>query len=310
MSATAALHTRELPSFPTGLLAFARRHPLVAYFALAYVLTWVLVVPIALSQRGVGWLALPDWLLLVLFLAGTFVGPAPAAFALTALIDGRAGVRALLRRMVQWRVGIAWYLLVVVGYPVVMLAVVSVQVGAAPLNALLSNPWLLVSSYLPGIAVGLIFPSLGEEPGWRGFALPRLQRLYGPLLASLILGLLHALWHTPAYFVRGAISDNGFDLGVYVGNSIGIVAFTFVWTWLFNSTCGSVLFAMLMHATSNATSQLLGQLSDADSGLWGRLFPVLLALLVVAATRGWLAYRGRVPGQPGQQRSVIWKHSR
>ena len=158
--------------------------------------------------------------------------------------------------------------------------------------------------------MGLIFPSLGEEPGWRGFALPRLQRLYGPLLASLILGLLHALWHTPAYFVRGAISDNGFDLGVYVGNSIGIIAFTFVWTWLFNSTCGSVLFAMLMHATSNATSQLLGQLSDADSGLWGRLFPVLLALLVVAATRGWLAYRGRVPGQPGQQRRVMWEHSR
>jgi membrane protease YdiL (CAAX protease family) len=214
------------------------------------------------------------------------------------LIDGRAGVRALLLRMVQWRVGIGWYLLVILGYPVVLLAGLSVVLGAAPLNALLSNPSLLVSSYLPGIAFGLVFPSLGEEPGWRGFALPRLQRLYGPLLASLILGVLHALWHTPAYFVRGAISDNGFDLGVFVGNSLAIVAFTFIWTWLFNSTSGSVLFAMLVHATGNATSQLLGQLSDADAGLWGRVYPVLLALLVIAATRGRLAYSSRVPGQP------------
>jgi membrane protease YdiL (CAAX protease family) len=298
MSATAALQPRELPSSGAGLLAVAKRHPLVAYFVLAYVLTWVFVVPIALSQRGVGWIALPDSLLLVLFVLGTFAGPAPAAFVLTGLIDGRDGVRALLRRMVQWRVGIGWYLLVIVGYPVVTLAVVGLPLGAAPLNALLSNPGLIVSSYLPGIAIGLIFPSLGEEPGWRGFALPRLQRLYGPLVASLILGALHALWHTPAYFVRGAISDNGFDLGVFVGNSLGIMAFTFVWTWLFNNTSGSVLFAMLMHATSNATSQLFGQLPDADAGLWGRLYPVLLALLLIAATRGQLAYRRRIHGQP------------
>jgi CAAX protease family protein len=295
MSASAAaLHARELRSPGTGLLALARRHPLIAYFVLAYALTWPFVLPIAISQRGVGWIVLPDSLLLVLLITSTFTGPMPAAFVLTGLIDGRAGVRALLRRMIDWRVGIGWYLLVIVGYPVAMIAVVSVIVGAAPLNALLSNPSLLVSSYLPGIALGLIFPALGEEPGWRGFALPRLQRLYGPLLASLTLGVLHALWHTPAYFVRGAISDNGFDLGVFIGNSLGIMAFTFVWTWLFNSTSGSVLFAMFMHATSNATSQLIGQLSDTDTGLWGRLFPLLLALLVIAATRGRLAYRNRV----------------
>ena len=286
--------SREGARAPASRLAvLARRHPLVAYFALAYLLAWPLMMPILISQRGVGWVELPEAVLGVAFLGVTFAGPLPAALLMTGLTDGRSGVRALLRRMVQWRVGIGWYLLVIVGYPLVNLAALSVVPEAAALNALLSNPSLLVSMYVPGVLVGLVFPSLGEEPGWRGFALPRLQRLYGPLLASLILGVLHALWHTPAYFVKGAISDNGFDLGVYLGNSLEIVAFTFIWTWLFNSASGSVLFAMLVHGTSNATSQLFDQLVKVDIGLWGQLYPVLLALVVIAATRGLLAYEGR-----------------
>src|SRR5213083_117117 len=89
-----------------------QRHALVAYFLLAYGLTWILVVPIMLSQRGLGLLSLPEPLLLVLFLASTFAGPLPAAFIMASVTEGKAGRQALLRRMFQWKVGAGWYLLV------------------------------------------------------------------------------------------------------------------------------------------------------------------------------------------------------
>src|SRR6266498_5442647 len=105
----------------SGMSGWMKRHPLVAYFGLAYALTWVLIVPIMLSQRGLGIFNLPDPLLFVLFLLSTFSGPLPAAFIMTSVIDGLTGRRQLLRRMFQWRVGLGWYLLVLAGYPLIFL---------------------------------------------------------------------------------------------------------------------------------------------------------------------------------------------
>ena len=101
----------------SGLKAFAKRHPLTAYFILAFALMWVFVIPIMLSQRGLGIIALPDSLIEVLLLVSTFSGPLPAAIIMTTLIDGREGCRQLIRRMFQWRVGLGWYLLLLIGYP-------------------------------------------------------------------------------------------------------------------------------------------------------------------------------------------------
>jgi len=188
-----------LPARESGFKAFAKRHPLTAYFILAFALTWVLLIPIMLSQMGLGVLTLPEPLLFILFLVSTYSGPLPAALIMTTLIDGRAGRQQLLQRMFQWRVGLRWYLLVLVGYPLVFLIGLTAYSGAAPWIALSQNWSLILTYYLPMAAVGIIFPSLGEEPGWRGFALPRLQQLHGALAGTLILGVLHGLWHLPFY---------------------------------------------------------------------------------------------------------------
>lgn len=269
-----------------------RRYPLVAYFALAYALTWVLVIPILLSQRGLGIVNLPDPLLFALFLLSTFSGPLPAALILTSVIDGADGRRQLLRRMLQWRVGFGWYLLVFVGYPLIFLVGLSVYSGTTPWVVLFQKSSLIFTYYLPTALIGIIFPSLGEEPGWRGFALPRLQRQYGPLLGSLILGTLHGLWHLPAYFIPGAILEGSFNLTEFATNTCSIIAMTFIWTWLFNRGGGSVFFAMFVHGTSNAVSGLIPRFGlDPISDPWFGFKVAAISVLILAVlTRGRLGY--------------------
>jgi len=269
-----------------------KRHPLVAYFVLAYALTWALIVPIMLSQRGLGIFNLPDPLLLVLFLLSTFSGPLPAAFIMTSVIDGSTGRRQLWRRMFQWRIGLGWYILVIAGYPLIFLVGLTVYSGAAPWIELVQKWPLIFTYYLPIATIGMIFPSLGEEPGWRGFALPRLQLQYGPLSGSLILGVLHGLWHLPVYFIPGTILDGPFNFTAFAANTCLIITMTFIWTWLFNHAGQSILFAMFMHGVSNAASGLLPRLIvDTTGDPWfGFKVGAACALIIIVFTRGRLGY--------------------
>src|SRR3712207_5273013 len=182
-----------------GLLA---RHPLVSYFLIAYAGTWVVTVPLALSANGVGLLpfGIPDGSVFFVSAVWVFLGPTLAAFVVTGATEGREGVGRLLRRYVLWRVGLRGYLVVLLGPPAGIFLVTVLLPGAlasfrtlAPLAPL---P-LLVSFPLVMIFAGPLF----EEGGWRGFALPRLQRLHGPLVGTLILGILWALWHLPLFWI-------------------------------------------------------------------------------------------------------------
>ncbi len=272
--------------------AWIKRHSLITYFVIAFAGTWLLFLPILLSNHGLGLIALPDALAFLLFIAATYAGPFLAAGVTTRIVAGGPGVRAWFRRMVQWRVGVGWYLLVLIGYPLLLGLPALAALGTPALSAAQHNWPLFVSGYLVAIPVGFFLPTLGEEAGWRGFALPRLQAVYGPLLGSLILGILHAFWHLPAYFVAGAISSGGFDPVLFVGNSLAIVASTFLWTWLFNHTRASILFATFVHATSNAVSaQLLGLLNIKTPDPWFA-FEVMgvVALVLIVLTRGRLGY--------------------
>ena len=276
-----------------GMSAWVKRHPLVAYFVLAFAGTWLCFAPILLSQRGLGLITLPDASAFVLFFLATYTGPLLSAFVLTGVIDGKAAVRQLLGRIVQWRVGVRWYLLVIIGYPVIFLLGASVALGMEPLNSLILKWPMIFTVYLSAVPIGLLLPSLGEETGWRGFALPRLQQQYGPLLGSLILGTLHGVWHLPAYFIPGAILPGAFDPTVFVANTLAIVASTIVWTWLFNNANESILFAMFVHSTSNANSSFLPKLLDTRTGdpWFGFKVMGVCALLVVAFTRARLSYK-------------------
>ena len=288
--------TLSNPTRPaTGVPALIKRHPLTAYFALAFAGTWITFLPVWFSSRGLGLLPfdVPEAVAILLFILATFTGPTLAAFVVTAIESGREGVWKLVRRYGQWKVGGQWYLLLLIGYPLVFVIGFSAALGVEPLINLFQKWPLVLSAYLPAVAVGLLIPALGEEPGWRGFALPRLEAAYGPLVGSLILGVLHAIWHLPVYFVPGMMTAGPFDPIVFVANSCAIIAATFVWTWLFNNGRGSILFAMLVHSVSNASAAYVTQLVSAlPDDPWGtaRLFGVC-ALIVIVATRGRLSHK-------------------
>jgi membrane protease YdiL (CAAX protease family) len=221
----------------------------------------------------------------------------------TSALEGKAGVRRLLGRMVQWRVGLRWYLAALVSFFVVFFAVYVVHYQGASMAALIEKSPLLVTAFLPGILSQLLIPSLGEEPGWRGFALPRLQAQYGPVAASLVLGALHGLWHMPVMFTFALGPFSATTLITFVLTAIGG---TVIYAWITNNARGSILIAMLIHAASNSASQFLTELLPADTpksalaqalgDSWVvTLAFVMAAVLLVVATRGRLGYRPAPP---------------
>jgi membrane protease YdiL (CAAX protease family) len=284
----------ERPATPRGgLLA---RYPLTFYFLITFAFSWLLLMPIALSEVGAGLLPFepPQWAGLLAI--ASLLGPVLAGFVMTAITEGREGIRRLLHRIVLWRVGFRWYLFAIFGLPLVMLlGTIIIRPGA-----LESFQPIALLPYLSAfVFMVLIGGPLFEEPGWSGFALPRLQRLHGPLAGGLILGSLWALWHLPGYLIpsqdptdippRGTVMD-------FVVFALALVGLRLVMVWVFNSTRGSVLLAILVHASWNTFySAALIQLFPAPSVLGSYLNLTIaagtLALVVVVLTRGRLGYQ-------------------
>jgi membrane protease YdiL (CAAX protease family) len=276
-----------------GLLA---RHPLLFCFIIAYAGSWLVEMPLVLSEDGAGLLPFSSPLPpLATIAVAVFAGPFLAAFIMTGVTEGRAGLDRLLGRIVLWRVGLRWYLFALVGIPVILV-----------LSAVVL-PGVLASFQTPALSLVLFYPvsvvlaffiggPLGEEPGWRGFALPRLQRQHGPLVGSLILGPIWALWHLPLFWWPGWHNPPTIlNIVLYV---LALTALTIVFTWVFNNAHGSVLMTMLLHASLNAFWVGPVALLFAAPIVTGNSVnvPVLIgfgvvALLVVALTRGRLGYQ-------------------
>jgi uncharacterized protein len=292
----------ETPAPSRGLTSWLKRHPLVGYFTLAYAGTWLTLAPVVLSKSGVGALPYetPFPVFAALFILSGFLGPTLAAFVMTGITTGKAGVRLLLKRYVQWRVGVQWYALILFGYIALNLLVAGAVVGVGPLGALGGKWPLIFTLYLPTLFTFNLVTSLGEEPGWRGFALPRLELKYGPVGGSVILGLLHGMWHLPVFFLP-MLGFGHFTLAFFATWIPAILATTILWTWVFNNTKGSLLIAIILHAAADAAGSfaLYSLLSVDKMALpiqmqigyvyLGALVGV--ALLVIALTRGRLSYR-------------------
>jgi uncharacterized protein len=214
-----------------------RRHPLIVFFVLAYALTWAVWVPRALGvQVGVVG-QLWTWI------------PALAALAAAALTGGRAAVGDLGRRLLRWRVAWPWYLVVLAGP-----AAFSLAVGG--LYVLLGGSWSAAlppafTTSLPSLLLFLVILTLtdgvGEELGWRGYALPRLLRRSNALVASLFLGVLWAGWHLPLIWTEGSALSGSPVWLLFLNLSATSVLFT----WVFLRTRGSALLAALLHGASN-----------------------------------------------------------
>jgi membrane protease YdiL (CAAX protease family) len=216
------------------------------YFVLAFVFTWALWVPAALEARDlISSLPVPATFL------GAF-GPMVAAIVVTALEGGRAALRSLLGRIVRWRVAPIWYAVAILGPLVLTLAAIALHValGGQP-----PSPGLLVGA-LPTLLLVVVYMiitvALGEEVGWRGYALPALQARHSALVASLILGVLWALWHLPVFFNP----DTHYSNLPFLLFLAYMVAFAVLISWVFNSAGGSVLMAIFFHAVMNASSEL------------------------------------------------------
>lgn len=230
------------PAVASGRLRrFAQSHSLKCYFLLAYSLTWLVLSPYVLSQMGLFSFHLPISALVSVILAA-YSGPFLAGFLMTALLEGKSGLRRLLRRFILWRVGWPWYLFVLLGYPLIR------ALGAAVLPGVLGTyrPGSLQAEpghFLALFPLTFLVSALAEEPGWRGFALPRLQKRYGPLPGSLVLGLLWACWHLPL-FLTSFEGHAGSGLVTVLGFITGTIGITIVITWVFNHTKESLLLAL------------------------------------------------------------------
>ena len=209
--------------------SWIRRHRLISFFVLAYAIAWA------------GW---PFWAIGLLpeplFLP---CGPLVAALVVIGVAEGRPGFDALAARMTRWRVGWLWWVVALTLPPAMVLATAMLNTAAgAPAPALARLAWgdlaLLFGLYM----INPLGGALGEEPGWRGYALPRLQVDRSPVGAALILGVLVAGWHMPLvlYGMLGAIG------------LVSTMAITVVYVWLFNRGRGSALLTLVAHAMQDS----------------------------------------------------------
>lgn len=292
---------RDSTDSDRGLVAFVRRHGLVTFYSLAFGLSWLAWLPYILSQNGglgVLGFSFPAFLgttSLAGILPGAYLGPLGAAFVVTALSEGRPGLRRWAGRLFRWGVNWKWYALALLGVPAVIVA--GTLVASPGLAAGLRLPPLgLFLAYVPFLLLQLVTTGLAEEPGWRDFALVRHQRQHGPLLGTLILGVLWAGWHVPLFFTEWGAWMGGATPGAILLFAVFCVVLSIVVTWLFNRTRGSLPLAMVAHVSNNTFVSLLlfAMFTDlpAQAATEGGVIGFgAMAVVVLLATRGRLGYQ-------------------
>jgi membrane protease YdiL (CAAX protease family) len=301
--------TTSQPATTSPLKRLIIRHPLIAFFVIAFAGAWIVTLPLVLAQNGLGLLpyTIPEIGLVPLSewfaIPASILGPTLASVTVTAITAGKAGMRQLLRRYVLWRVGIRWYLFVLVGVPLFQLVCSSVFLGIAPLTAFIQLWPLYFTTFLPNVLIIALAVQIWEEGGWSGFAVPNLQQRFGAWRACLVIGPLWALFHLPFFFVPGQIFDQKVEaitMVVQMGLLIILAVLTrIIMTWVFNNTKGSILIAILLHAALDASNSgsdyithLLSASQIAGYGLGAALlFPLVAAVLLLVLTKGRLSYK-------------------
>lgn len=242
-----AVFTSETP-----FTRWVRAHRLLAFALLAYGLSWTYWVPLVLTGQIVR-------LGSAVSQFPALLGPMIAAFTVTAVVEGRTGVRDLAARMVRWRVSLRWWLFAI-GSPLALLAVAvavtAVMSGTpdpADFGRMAGLPeWGVLFVWVMFVVVN----GLGEETGWRGFALPALRERHGLVAAALLLVPIWAGWHLPLFFLLQNYRDLG-PVGV-PGFLIGLACGSVLLGWLYESASSSILIVAVWHGTYNLTSATAG----------------------------------------------------
>ncbi|MBX3196165.1 MAG: CPBP family intramembrane metalloprotease [Microbacteriaceae bacterium] len=264
-----------------------KRHPLIIFFIAAFALPWfVWGTSIAENAGLIGW-HVPESL-------AFWVALPVATYGTAALTGGWPAVKDLLLRLIRVKVSWRWYVLAV-GLPVAL--------GAALVGiGLLIGVPAQVGVLLPvgGLIVALLLNTwewlITEETAWRGYALPRLQRRFDPLVASLVLGVLWGLWHLPLFFIPGSFQSTI----PFIGFLISTIATSVVIGWLFNRARGSVLIVALFHGFTDVMIAFTGVMT---SGLV--LFWITVVLQVIVAAIVAFDLRRRDPNSPELAASTV-----
>jgi membrane protease YdiL (CAAX protease family) len=279
--------TNRAEQHPAGIRTREAGQSLTSFFLLAFLLSWLVEVPLALKAQGILQLPLP---FAVHYLAG--YSPMVAALFLTAKDDGWPGIRRLFRRMFRWHVPAVWWLIAF--SPLLFYALLVAVLGwlkvQPPALSALGQLKFLPDLGFAALPFWVITFGLGEEAGWRGYALPRLQRTRGALSATIILWFFWALWHLPLFFYT-------YDAGVIFGFVPGLLAGAIVFTWLFNST-GSILIAAVWHGMFDLTT------ACATCGT-GMAAAAVSMLVMVGAVALLVFYEPLALGK--RSRQSVWK---
>jgi uncharacterized protein len=189
---------------------------------------------------------------------------------------GLKGLGSFFRRLVLWRAPIQWWVLLLLGIPAIIYA-------AAAIKGTINEPFRFAPWYMvfPALVQSLLLGPMGEEFGWRGLALPLLQRRFSPFWASLMLGVVWAVWHAPAFLMSGT-PQSAWSFGPFF---IGLIAITVIMTPLFNASRGSLLIAILYHL--NIMNPIF-----PDAQPWDSFLLAIAALVIVFLNRHVMFHRG------------------
>lgn len=279
-------------SVSKSLKQWVQGHTLFSYFFLAYAISWIFFIPYILAEWGN---LSGDYRLF--YILHTF-GPAFAAIIVTAVIAGKAGLHELRQRIRQRSAAWQWYLFILLGIPALVLLGIMIEPGAlAGFHDLtpvifVSYPILYVVTFFGG-------GPLGEEIGWRGFALPRMQPRYGPLWGTLLLGVLWSCWHLPDFLTASKGGGQGTGWMLFLTNFpvffFAVLSLAVMMTWIFNHTGGSIFIAILAHTSVNILEVvLIPRYLTLDEISLHRAILIAFsvpAALILILTRGRLGYQ-------------------
>jgi membrane protease YdiL (CAAX protease family) len=224
---------------------FIKKYPAVSQFVLAVIIGGGMIAPMI-----AGVVPSDSMFLLIAAYSASLAG-----IILTAIVSGKSGLREMFRRLLIWRVGIGWWGFALIAFALMYLGglVLAAPFSDSALTLKLAQPLYM---FFPLFIMKFFLDAgLGEELGWRGFLLPRLQARYSALVSSIIVGIVWGLWHLPLFMLEGMSPtyEMGQTFGVVpalLGYTVFVVVpYAILFTWMYNNTKGSLLLAFVFHSS-------------------------------------------------------------